>query len=313
MQRYIVQRVLASIPVLLILVVIIFGLLRVAGGDPAAVIAGKDAPQWQIEAIRQQLGLDQPLYVQLGIYLKDIFSGNLGKSINSKAPVTELLKKRVVPTISLAIAVEVLTIPIAIPLGIIAAWKANTWVDRSIMIFASLGFSIPIFFLGFLMIFAFALGLPWFPAAGWVPPSEHFGRFLHRLVLPGLSTAILFWAFLTRMTRATMIEVLSEDYIRTARSKGLAEGAVLMRHALKNAALPIATVVGWGIAELLAGLVVTEQVFAIPGIGRMIVDAIVRRDYPVIQGAMIVVSVIQVLINLLVDMSYAFFDPRIKY
>ncbi|MDA1189733.1 MAG: ABC transporter permease [Chloroflexi bacterium] len=313
MQRYIAQRIITSIPVLLILVVLIFGLLRIAGGDPAAVIAGKDAPQWQIEEIRENLGLNKPLYVQLGIYIKDILTGNLGASINSKTPVLELLGKRVVPTLSLAIAVELLTLPIAIPLGIIAAWKANTWIDRSIMIFASLGFSIPIFFLGFILIWAFALNLPWFPAAGYVPPTEHFGRFLYRLVLPGLSTAILFWAFLTRMTRATMIEVLQEDYIRTARSKGLAEGAVLMRHALKNAALPIATIVGWGIAELLAGLVVTEQVFAIPGIGRMIVDAIVRRDYPVIQGAMIVVSVIQVGVNLLVDLSYAFFDPRIKY
>jgi len=311
--RYIVRRILASIPVLFILVIIIFGLLRVAGGDPAAVIAGKDAPQWQIEAIRKSLGLDQPLYVQLGIYIKNILTGNLGESINSKVPVIELIGKRVVPTISLAIAVEVLTLPISIPLGIIAAWKANTWIDRSIMVFASLGFSIPIFFLGFILIWVFALNLPWFPAAGYVPPTENFGRFLHRLILPGLSTAILFWAFLTRMTRATMIEVLQEDYIRTARSKGLAENAVLLRHALKNAALPIATVVGWGIAELMAGLVVTEQVFAIPGLGRLIVDSIVRRDYPVIQGAMIVVSVVQVVVNLLVDLSYALFDPRIKY
>ena len=224
-----------------------------------------------------------------------------------------LIEQRVVPTISIAIMTELLTLPISIPLGVLAAWKANTWVDRSIMVFSSLGFSIPIFFLGFLLIKAFALELPWFPAAGYVPPEEHFGRFLHRLILPSLATAIIFWAFLVRMTRATMIEVLREDYIRTARAKGLAESSVLIRHALKNAALPIVTVVGWGIAELFAGIVVTEQVFAVPGIGRLIVDSIVRRDYPVIQGAMLIVAVLQVVVNLLTDLSYAVFDPRIKY
>jgi peptide/nickel transport system permease protein len=312
-QRYILQRVLASIPVLFVVVVIIFGLLHIAGGDPAAIIAGKDAPQWQIEAIRHELGLDRPLYAQLGLYLKNLIRGDLGKSINSKIPVIHLIKQRLVPTISLAVMVELLTLPIAIPLGVIAAWKANTWIDRLIMVFASLGFSIPVFFLGFILIWVFALRIDWFPAAGYVPPTEDVGRYLHRLVLPGLSTAILFWAFLTRMTRATMIEVLREDYIRTARSKGLNERAVLVRHALKNAALPIATVVGWGIAELLAGLVVTEQVFAVPGVGRLIVDSIVRRDYPVIQGAMILVSLVQVFVNLAVDLSYALFDPRIKY
>jgi len=312
-QRYLVQRILSSIPVLFILAVIVFAVLRVSGGDPAAIIAGKDAPQWQIEAIRNDLGLNKPVYFQLGVYLGDVLQGDLGESINSKKPVITLIKERIVPTLSLAIMTELLTLPISIPLGVLAAWKANTWVDRGILIFSTLGFSIPIFFLGFLLIKAFALELPWFPAAGYVPPGEHFGNFLHRIILPSLCTAILFWAFLVRMTRATMIEVLREDYIRTARAKGLAEGGVLITHALKNAALPIATVVGWGIAELFAGIVVTEQVFAIPGMGRLIVDSIVRRDYPVIQGCMLTIAVLQVIVNLLTDMSYALFDPRIKY
>ena len=313
MQRYVIQRLIASVPVLFILAVIIFAVLRLSGGDPAAVIAGKDAPQWQIEAIRKDLGLDEPIYVQLGIYLKDILTGDLGHSINSKIPVLKLIKQRVVPTLSIAIMTEILTLPIAIPLGVLAAWKANTWVDRSIMVFSSLGFSIPVFFLGFLLIKAFALEIPIFPAAGYVAPTEDFGRFVIRLIMPSLATAIVFWAFLVRMTRATMIEVLREDYIRTARAKGLAEGSVLVKHALKNAALPIVTVIGWGIAELFAGIVVTEQVFAIPGMGRLIVDSIVRRDYPVIQGAMLIIALLQVFVNLLTDLSYVIFDPRIKY
>lgn len=313
MQRYVIQRVIASIPVLFILAVVIFAVLRISGGDPAAIIAGKDAPQWQIEAIRKDLGLDKPIISQLGIYLKDVLSGDLGQSINSKIPVIKLIKQRVVPTLSLAIMTELLTLPISIPLGVLAAWKANTWIDRTIMVFSSLGFSIPIFFLGFLLIKAFALEINLFPAAGYTAPTEDFGAFVHKLILPSFATAVIFWAFLVRMTRATMIEVLREDYIRTARAKGLAEASVLIRHALKNAALPIVTVIGWGIAELFAGLVVTEQVFAIPGMGRLIVDSIVRRDYPVIQGAMLVIAVLQVVVNLLTDLSYAVFDPRIKY
>ena len=298
---------------LLVVAVFIFGLLHLAGGDPAAIIAGKDAKPGQIEAIRANLGLDKPLYQQLGIWFRDILQGDLGKSINSKLPVTTLIKNRVLPTVSLTILVEIFIIPISVFLGSVAAWKANTWVDRGVMVFASLGFSIPIFFLGFLLIYAFALKTPLFPAAGYVPPTDDFLAYLHRLILPATATAIVFTAFITRMTRATVIEILDEDYIRTARAKGLTEVGVLVRHALKNAAPPVVTVIGWGFAELLAGIIVTEQVFAIPGMGRLIVDAIVRRDYPVIQGTMLLVSVIQVVVNLIVDISYSLFDPRIRY
>ena len=316
MQRYIAHRILASIPVLFLVAIFIFGLLHVAGGDPAAIMAGGGgggATEEQIARIRTSLGLDRPLHVQLGTWFRDLFTGDLGRSINSNLPVTTLVRSRLVPTISLVIVVEVVAIPLSVFLGTLAAWKANTWIDRGVMIFASLGFSIPIFFLGFLLIFAFAAKIPLFPAAGYFRPTEDFPGYLYRLLLPGITTAIVFTAFITRMTRATMIEALNEDYIRTARAKGLPESAVLIRHALKNAALPIVTVIGWGFAELLTGIIVTEQVFAIPGIGRLIVDAISRRDYPVIQGTMLVVSAVQIVVNLMVDVSYSFFDPRIKY
>ena len=313
MQRYILHRLLASIPVILLVGVFVFALLHVAGGDPAAIIAGKNVNEEKLAAIRHSLGLDRSLPYQLYIWFADIFRGDLGQSINSKIPVLTLIKKRLVPTLSIAVIVEVIAIPASILLGTLAAWKPNTWIDRGVMIFASFGFSIPIFFLGFLMIYAFALKLPLFPAAGYYRPSEDFWGYVYRMILPGITTAIVFTAFITRMTRATMIEVLNEDYIRTARAKGLTEIAVLNRHALKNAALPIVTVIGWGFAELLAGIIVTEQVFGIPGAGRLIIDAIARRDYPVIQGAMLLVAAIQVFVNLLVDVSYSVFDPRIRY
>ena len=313
MQRYIVHRVLASIPVLLLVSVFVFGLLHVAGGNPAAVIAGMDATPERIAAISHGLGLDKPLYTQLGIWFRDLFQGDLGRSINSNEPVLRLIKARVVPTVSLTIIVEAIAIPMSIVLGTLAAWKANTWVDRGVMVFASFGFSIPIFFLGFLMIWVFALRLDIFPVAGYTRPTEDFGDYVHRMLLPGITTAIIYTAFITRITRATMIEIMDEDYVRTARAKGLTEGSVLVRHALRNAALPIVTVIGWGFAELVSGVIVTEQVFAIPGAGRLIVDAISRRDYPVIQGCMLLMAVIQVVVNLIVDLSYSIFDPRIRY
>ena len=313
MQKYIAHRLLASIPVFLIVAVLIFGLLHVAGGDPASIIAGKDSTSFEVEALRKTMGLDKPLYTQLGIWFKDILQGDLGRSISFSLPVTTLIRHRAIPTITLTIMVELFAIPAAVLLGTLAAWKANTWIDRGVMVFASFGFAIPTFFLGFLMIWAFALKLPLFPAAGYVAPTEGFFDYLHHMILPAATQAIVFTAFITRMTRATVIEVLREDYIRTARAKGLTERGVLLRHALKNAALPVVTVIGWGFSGLLVGIIVTEQVFAIPGAGRLIIDAISRRDYPVIQGAMLLVSVIQVLVNLVVDISYSLFDPRIRY
>ena len=313
MQRYIVQRILSSIPVLILVSVFVFALVQLAPGDPASLLAGQEALPEDVDAMRKAMGLDKPIHVQLGIWFANILQGDLGKSVISKLPVMDLIIARLTPTLSITILSEFITVVVAVPLGVLAAWKANTWIDRGIMVFASFGFSIPIFFLAFLLIWAFALKIPLFPPAGYVKPEDDFFAFLHRLILPAISTGLILMALITRMTRASVLEILREDYIRTARSKGLAETTVLVRHALKNAALPIITVIGIGFAALLSGLVVTESVYAIPGVGRLIVDAIVKRDYPVIQGAILLVSFVYVFINLLIDLSYAFFDPRIRY
>jgi peptide/nickel transport system permease protein len=215
--------------------------------------------------------------------------------------------------LSLAILVLVFAVSLAVPLGVLAAWKANSWVDRTLMVFAVLGFSMPVFWLGFILIYVFALKLPLFPAAGYVAPSEGLGPFLHRMVLPMLAAGLVVMALISRMTRATMLEILRDDYIRTARAKGLAENVVLARHALRNAAIPIITVIGIAMAGLLSGVVVTESVFAIPGVGRLLLDAILARDYPLIQGVILLVAAVFVFVNLLVDISYAIFDPRVRY
>ncbi len=313
MQGYIIRRMIATIPVVMVVMLFTFTLLRIAPGDPAALIAGVEATEEQIEAIRDSLGLNRPIHLQLFIFFRDSLIGDFGNSITSGKPVLELVIKRLVPTLSLAFLSEAFAVLLAVPMGVIAAWRANTWIDRSVMAFSTIGFSIPLFFLGFLMIILFGVKLHWFPVAGYVAPTEDFSRFLHRLIMPAFATGIVVMALIARMTRASMLEILREDYIRTARAKGLAEKMVLIRHALKNAALPIITVIGLGVAGLMSGLVVTESVFAIPGVGRLVVDAMVRRDYPVIQGAIVLISTTYVIVNLLVDLSYAYFDPRIRY
>ena len=313
MTVYVIRRVISVIPVLAVVALIVFGLIRIAPGDPAAIIAGHEATMEEVEGIREALGLNEPMHVQLFIYVKDILRGDLGRSILSKHEVSHLIAQRLVPTLSLAILSEVIALFIAIPLGVLAAWKANTWIDRVVMVFATLGFSVPVFWLGFLMIWLLAVKLGIFPAAGYVAPSEDLWRWFHRLIMPAFATGVIIMALVTRMTRATVLETLKEDYVRTARAKGLSESVVLIRHALRNAALPIITVIGLGEAALLSGLVVTESVFAIPGLGRLLLNAILARDYPIIQGAILVTSTVYVFINLLVDLSYAFFDPRIRY
>ncbi len=313
MQAYILRRLLAAIPVIFVVLLFTFLLLRVTPGDPARIMAGPLAPDEQIQAIRESLGLDRPIIVQLGIFLKDIFQGDFGESIASKHPVTELLGARILPSVSLTILTELIAVGLGVPLGVIAAWKANSWLDRGAMLFSTLGYSMPLFFLGFLLILGLAVRLPLFPVAGFVHPGDGVDDFLRSIFLPSLATGLVLMALITRMTRASMLEVLGEDYVRTARAKGLPETSVLLRHALRNSALPILTVIGLGFAGLLAGVVVTEVVFAIPGIGRLTVTAMLQRDYPVIQAAIILVSGIYLLVNLLVDLSYALFDPRIRY
>ena len=313
MQRYVIRRFLATIPVMFVVALFVFSLLHLAPGDPAALLLGPYALQEDVEAMRHSLGLDRSIAVQLGIWIKNLFQGDLGESLTAGVPVTTMISKRLIPSISLAILIEIFAVGIGVPLGVLAAWKSGSILDRVVMIFASLGFSVPAFFLGFMMIWAFALRLDLFPAAGYVPPTEDFIQFLYRLVMPTVATGMIVMALITRMTRASVLEVLSEDYIRTARAKGLTETSVLLRHALRVAALPIITIVGAIMAGVLGGVVVIEQVFAIPGLGRLMVDAIVRRDYPVIQGAIIMVSMFYVYMNLIIDVSYAYLDPRIRY
>ncbi len=291
----------------------IFLLLRLTPGDPATIIAGDYASPQDIERIRKHLGLDQPLLTQVGIWLGQVVRGDLGTSIFSGLPVITLIEQRAGATVSLTILTMLIAVLTAVPLGVLAAWKQGSWLDRAVMVFAVSGFSMPVFWLGFLLVYLFALKLAILPVQGYVPLSAGFVPFLTHLILPAMTLALVFMALIARMTRASMLGVLSEDYIRTAFAKGLEPRTVLLRHALKNAGLPVITIIGAGFALLIGGVVVTESVFAIPGIGRLTVDAITRRDYPIIQGVILIVSGVYVLINLVVDLLYVVLDPRIRY
>lgn len=313
MRAYLLRRLLATIPVMGVVALFVFALLHLTPGDPAAVIAGDYASPADVQRIRHKLGLDQPLHVQLGIWLWHVGHGDLGTSIFSGLPVTTLIGQRLEPTLALTLTTMLIAVILAIPLGVLAAWKAGTWVDRLVMVLAVLGFSVPVFWLGFLLIYGFAVQLELLPVQGYVSFRTGLIPCLQHLVLPSLTLGMVYMALIARMTRASMLEVLREDYIRTAHAKGLKPHAVLLMHALKNAALPVVTIIGVGVALLIGGVVVTESVFAIPGLGRLTVDAILHRDYPVIQGIILVFSGVYVLINLLVDIAYTFLDPRIRY
>ena len=309
----ILRRLLATIPVMGVVALFVFALLRVTPGDPAAIIAGDYASPQDIARIRAALGLDRPLLVQIGIWLGQLLHGDLGTSIFSGLPVTTLIRQRLEPTVALTILAMLLAVGAALPLGVLAAWKQGSWVDRVVMGMAVSGFSMPVFWLGFLLVYVFAISFAWLPVQGYQPLASGLWPFLRHLILPALTLSVIYMALVARMTRASMLEVLSEDYIRTAFAKGLPPGRVLVRHALKNASLPVVTIIGIGFALLIGGAVVTESVFALPGLGRLTVDAIVRRDYPVIQGVLLIVSGVYVLINLVIDMLYVFLDPRIRY
>ncbi len=313
MQTYILKRLLATIPVMAVVALFVFALLHLSPGDPAAVIAGDYASPADVERIRHKLGLDNPIHVQLGIWLWNVVRGDLGTSIFSGLPVTRLIGQRLEPTLALTVATMLIAVLIAVPMGVIAAWTAGTWIDRLVMIIAVLGFSLPVFWLGFLLIYGFSLQLELLPVQGYVSYKKGIIPFLRHLVLPSFTLGLVYLALIARMTRASMLEVMREDYIRTAHAKGLKPHVVLIWHGLKNAALPIVTIIGVGVALLIGGVVVTESVFAIPGLGRLTVDAILHRDYPVIQGIILVFSGIYVLINLIVDILYTFLDPRIRY
>jgi peptide/nickel transport system permease protein len=310
---YIVRRMLAIIPVMGVVAIFVFSLLYLSPGDPAVIIAGDTATLDDIARIREKLGLDRPFYVQFGTWVWNLLHGDLGISIFTNLPVMTLIKQRIEPTVALTISTLLVTIPIAIPLGVIAAWKAGTWIDRVVMVFAVAGFSIPGFVLAYILIFTFSIGLDWLPVQGYTSIKDGFGAFASHMVLPSITLGLFYAALVARITRASMLDVLSQDYVRTAQAKGLSNREVLVGHALKNAAVPIATIIGIGIALLISGVVITETVFAIPGIGRLVVDAILRRDYPIIQGVILMFSAWYVLVNLAVDISYTLFDPRIRY
>jgi peptide/nickel transport system permease protein len=310
---YILKRILATIPVMVIVAIFVFLLLRLTPGDPAAILAGDAATPAQLERIRDSLGLNDPLLVQFGTWMGQLLRGDLGTSLLSNTSVAGMIGDRLGPTLNIALMTIVISVALAVPMGVIAAWRHRSWVDFLVMSFSVLGFSVPVFVIGYILIQIFAIDLKWVPVQGYKSPTDGIGPFFSRAILPSLTLATIYIALIARMTRASMLEVLGEDYIRTARAKGVRENVVLFRHALRNAAVPILTIIGTGFALLISGVVVTESVFNIPGIGRLTVDAILARDYPVIQAMILLTAGIYVTVNLLIDISYSFFDPRILY
>ena len=309
---YIARRILATIPVISVVAVFVFLLLRLSG-DPAAIIAGDSATTQQVAEIRVKLGLERPLVQQFAIWVGRTVRGDFGESFFFKKQVAELIRERLEPTAALAVCTLILAVLIAVPLAVLAAAKRGTWIDRGVMGFSVLGFSVPVFVIGYALIYLFAIELSWLPVQGYQHLAEGFWGFLERLILPSVTLAVIYVALIARITRTSVLEVMGTDHVRTARAKGLGEGAVLLRHVLRNAAVPIVTVIGLGVALLIGGVVVTESVYGIPGLGRLTVDAVLARDYPTVQAVILLFSVAYVLINLLVDLTYTFLDPRIRY
>ena len=314
MLNFLVRRLLAVVPVLLVVSLVVFLILRLAPGDPAAVIAGNSATNADIEQIRAALNLDRPLPVQYGLWLADVVRGDLGYSYFLNLPVTTLVEQRVEPTLALALGTLVFAVLLAVPLGTLAAWRMGGWLDRALSVLSVAGFSVPVFVVGYVLIYFFAMQLDWLPVQGYRSFAESsLWDWARQLLMPWFALGIIYIALIARVTRASVSEALTEDYIRTARAKGLGESAVLLRHALANAAVPIVTVIGIGVALLIGGVVVTETVFAIPGLGSFTVDAVLNRDFPVIQGLVLLFAVCYVVVNLLIDLSYLVLDPRIRY
>ena len=317
MASFLIRRLLAVLPVLLVVSLLVFFMLRLAPGDPAAVIAGNNATSEDIANIRAHMGLDKPIAVQYVLWLGQVLQGDLGYSYYLSKPVTALVAQRMEPTLSLALGTVLLAVCIAVPLGSLAAWRMGGWLDRGLSAFSVAGFSVPVFVIAYLLIYVFAMQLQWLPVQGYKPisgpQSQGTWAWMRQLILPWLTLSTVYVALIARITRASVSEALQEDFIRTARAKGLTERTVLVRHALANAAVPIVTVIGIGVALLIGGVVVTETVFAIPGLGSLTVDAVLNRDFPVIQGLVLLFSLSYVLINLLVDTSYVWLDPRIRH
>ncbi|MBA8821844.1 peptide ABC transporter [Ochrobactrum sp. P6BS-III] len=313
MAVYLIKRIFALVPVLLLVSIFVFLLLRLTPGDPAAILAGDAATTEQLERIREAMGLNEPILTQYFTWMGKILQGDLGVSLISGVPVLDMVSQRIGPTISIAILTIIIAVLVAIPMGVVAAWRHRSWIDYLVMSFSVLGFSVPVFLVGYVLLLIFSVNLGWLPVQGFKPLSSGFGGFMERAILPALTLASIYIALIARMTRAAMLDVLGEDYIRTARAKGVSDRRLLFVHALKNAAVPVVTIVGTGFALLISGVVVTESIFNIPGIGRLTVDAVLARDYPVIQAMILLTSALYVFVNLLIDLSYTLFDPRIRY
>jgi peptide/nickel transport system permease protein len=310
---FLLRRIVATIPVLVMVALIVFLMTRLAPGDPAAAIVGDNASSENLQQVRQNLGLTDSLPVQFSRWSWRLLQGDLGESFFMKKPVVELIGQRIEPTLALACVTLLMTLLIAIPLGVLAAWHHGGWLDRMLMGLSSLGFSVPVFVIGYLLIWLFALHLQWLPVQGYRRIAEGILPWVRSLLLPAVALSVVYIALIARVTRAAVAEAMTEDFIRTARAKGISGSRVLIRHGLANAAVPIVTVIGIGIALLIGGVVVTESVFAIPGLGSLTVDAVLSRDFPLIQGITLLFSVTYVLVNLLVDLSYLLLDPRIRY
>jgi peptide/nickel transport system permease protein len=313
MAALILRRIFATFIVMGVVAVFVFGMLHVSPGDPAAIIAGDLATSEDVERIREKLGLNLPIYEQFVLWISRVLVGDLGSSIFSDLPVSGLIAQRIEPTVALTLTTIVFSVLVAVPIGILAAWKHGSWIDRCVMGFAVLGFSMPVFVFAYILIWIFAANLQLLPVMGYVSVFDDPWGFLRSILMPTLALGVTYIALIARITRASMLEAINQDYIRTAYAKGASVGSILFRHALRNASVPIVTTIGIGIALLIGGVVVTESVFAIPGLGRLTVDAILRRDYPVIQGVILIFSGIYVLINLIIDITYTMLDPRIRY
>jgi peptide/nickel transport system permease protein len=313
MLTYIIRRIASTVVVMIMVGLFVFLLLRLSPGDPAAIMAGNTATPEVIAGIRAKLGLDDPIAVQFIRWSWRIVHLDLGTSIFSEQPVLTLLHQRLQPTVSLSLLTMILSITVGVSFGILAAWRPNGIGDRLLTVFAALGFSIPVFVAGYFLVYWLAIGLRWLPVQGYIPIEQDPWGWFVQLILPTVTLSLSYFALIARITRASMLEVLTEDYIRTASAKGASETKILLSHALKNAGVPILTVVGIGVAYLISGVVITETVYNIPGIGRLTVDAINNRDYPIIEGVLILCSGAYVIVNLIVDLSYSLIDPRIRY
>ena len=313
MFTFILRRMLAGIPVMAMVVVIVFAILRLTPGDPATILAGDSATPEQLEQIRRVMELDQPIYKQFFIWVNQLLHGDTGVSLLSGTPVSEMIMQRIGPSMALCLSTIIVSVLLAIPLGVLAAWRQGKFLDRAVMAGSVMGFSVPVFVTGYVLILIFSIKLGWFPVQGYQPLSAGLWQFLSSLILPTIALSTIYIALIARITRTSIIEVIGEDFIRTARAKGLRERSVLLGHALRNAAVPIVTIIGVGIALLISGLVVTESIFNLPGLGRLVVEAVLARDYPVIQALILLFAFIYVFINLIVDVLYTVFDPRIRY